>query len=166
MAQANEIGRIKDKIEAARAKLLAAGNGLDEAAWEWRPQDGRWSARLTLAHVGSAQRGHLNVARRLVSGQAVDLPAFDLDAWNAAQVAERTDWTVAEILADLEAAQQETFAFLDGLDAEDLAMTGSHPALGELSVAQVLRVIALHDGLHRRDILRLRREMAGQAAEA
>ena len=45
------------------------------------------------------------------------------------------------------------------LDAEKLEARGAHPALGEVSVGQALRIIALHDSLHRREILKLRREM-------
>jgi hypothetical protein len=159
MMQADDVTRIKDKAVTARARLLVAVDGFDGAAWEWRPEDGRWSARMTLAHVGSAQWSHLEVARCLVAGQPLELPNFDLDAWNAAQVTKRADWSVAQVLADLEAAHLETLAFLDALDAKNLAITGLHPALGEVSVGQVLRIIALHDNLHRRDILRLRRKM-------
>jgi len=64
-----------------------------------------------------------------------------------------------EILSDRRRARPEALTFLEGLDAEDLAVTGSHRALGEVSVGQVLRIIALHDGMHRRDIARLREEM-------
>ena len=144
---------------AARKKLLGAVDGLDADAWEWLPGDGRWSVRLTLAHVGSAQWSHLEAARRLAAGHSLDIPGFELDAWNAAAVAERTGWTVDQILADLDAAQAETLAFLDGLGAEQLGLTGRHPALGEVTVAQVLRVISVHDGLHRRDVLKLWKEM-------
>jgi uncharacterized damage-inducible protein DinB len=155
----DEVQRIKNKLTAARDRLLSAADGLDKGQWEWRPDDGRWSVRLVLAHVGAAQWSHLDVARRLVAGEVAEIPDFDLDAWNNAAVAKRADWSVEQVLADLDAAQRATFDFLDGLDAEKLAITGSHPALGELSVGQVVRVIGLHDGLHRRDVLRLRREM-------
>jgi uncharacterized damage-inducible protein DinB len=155
----DEAKKIKEKLAAARDKLLAAVEGLDRAHWDWQPDDGRWSVRLTLAHVGSAQWSHLEVARRLAVGETVDLPGFELDAWNEAQVSERADWSVDQVLADLKTAQQASFAFLDELDAETLARTGAHPALGEMSVGQVIRVIGLHDSLHRRDLLRLLEEM-------
>jgi uncharacterized damage-inducible protein DinB len=156
----DKVRQIKQKLAAARGKLLATVEGLDAAQWDWQPEDGRWSVRLTLAHVGSAQWSHLQVARWLAAGETVDLTGFDLDAWNEAHVAERADWPVDQVLADLEAAQQASFAFLEGLDAQTLARTGTHPALGEMSVGQVIRVIGLHDNLHRRDLLRLLDEMA------
>ncbi len=154
------IPAIEAKLTKARSKLLATVEGLDEAEWNWLPREGRWSARLTLAHVGSAHWSHLEVARRLVAGEAADIPGFDLDEWNEARVAERAGWSAERVLADLQAAQQATSAFLAGLDPEELAVRGSHPALGEVSVDQVLRVIALHDNMHRRDILNLLREMS------
>lgn len=155
----DEAQKIKSRLTAARTKLLAEVEDLDTERWEWRPGDGRWSVRLTLAHVGAAQWSHLEVARHMAAGEVVEIPGFDLDAWNEAAVAERAQWSIEQVLADLEMAQQATFEFLDGLDAEKLEITGSHPALGEMSVGQVLRVIGLHDGLHRRDLLQLRREM-------
>lgn len=161
--QADEIAKIKERLTTGRARLLATVGDLNEAAWDWRPEDGRWSVRLALAHVGSAQWSHLEVARRLLAGHPVNLPDFDLDAWNNAQVAERANWSVRQILGDLDAGQTETLAFLDGLEADELAISGCHPALGEVSVGQVLRIIALHDGMHRRDILQLRQEMGERA---
>jgi len=151
--------QIEEKLASARGKLLAAVDELDEAEWGWQPGDGRWSARLTLAHVGSAHWSHLEVARRILARETLDLPDFELDRWNEARVAERAGWTTEQVLADLRAAQEATFAFTAGLDAPKLDARGTHPVLGEVSVGQVLRIIALHDSLHRRDVLTLRREM-------
>lgn len=158
----DEVQRTKKKLAAARERLLSTVDRLDRDQWEWRPGDGRWSVRLVLAHVGAAQWSHLEVARRLVAGQTVEIPDFDLDAWNQAAVAKRADWSVEQVLADLDEGQRAMFEFLDGLDAEKLAITGSHPALGEMNVGQVARVIGLHDGLHRRDVLKLRQEMGAE----
>mgnify|MGYP001244297783 CR=1 FL=1 len=151
--------QIREKLDSARTKLLEVVEDLDEAAWDWLPGDGRWSVRLTLAHVGSAHWSHLEVARSLVAGQTIDLPGFELDEWNEARVTERADWSPGRILADLKAAQDATLAFMAELEAKDLEARGVHPALGEVSAGQVLGVIALHDSLHRRDIVKLLREM-------
>lgn len=155
----DEAQRIKDKLAAARLKLLEATDGLTGDGWAWQPSDGRWSIRLTLAHVGSAHWDHLEVARSVATGTEIEIPGFDLDAWNEAAVMQRLDWSVNQVLADLAAAEEATFAFLDGLDSQALERRGSHPALGEVTVDQVLRIIGLHDHLHRRDVLQLRQEM-------
>ena len=63
------------------------------------------------------------------------------------------------LLADLDAAQEATLDLLHSLEDETLAMTGTHPAWGEVSLRQVLRIIPLHDSMHRRDILKLRKAM-------
>jgi hypothetical protein len=159
--RSEDMAKLKTKIQSARAKFLALLDGLDETTWEWEPGDGRWSVRLTVAHVGSAQWDHLEVVKRLLAGEPTAMPEFDLDTWNAASVAKRMDWTPERILADLEAAHLETMSLLDALDDDQLQVTGLHPALGSISVGQVLKIIALHDGLHRRDVLRLLREING-----
>ena len=151
--------KIENKLVAGRARLLASVEGLDGIEWDWQPGDGRWSVRLTLAHVGSAQRSHLEVAKHLVSGESLNVPEFELDTWNEAAAAERAHWSVGQVLADLDAAQHETLAFLRDLDAEKLSISGLHPALGEVTVGKVLRFIPIHDNMHRRDILRLLAEM-------
>ena len=159
MMPADEIAKIRGKVTASRARLLAEVEGLQGRHWDWHSADDHFSVRQTLSHVGSAQRNHLQVAHSILSGTAINLPEFDLNTWNVAQVAKRGGWTPDEVLADLRGAHEETLAFLDGLDSEKLTLTGSHPALGEVSVGQVLRIIALHDGIHRREIARLRAEM-------
>lgn len=159
--QTNEIVLLRDRLRAARAKLLAAVDGLDARAWSWLPGDGRWSIGLTLAHVGSAQWDHLKVVQRLLDGRPIVVSEFDLDAWNAASVGKREGWSRGKILADLGAAEEKTLAILGGLDVSQLAVAGTHPALGTVTVGEVFRIIGLHDGLHRRDVLRLLREMNG-----
>jgi uncharacterized damage-inducible protein DinB len=159
----DETQRIQDKLLVARRKLLEATASLTAEQWEWQPGDGRWSIRLTLAHVGSAQWSHLEVARSLAAGDEIEIPDFDLDAWNAAAVTQRLDWSVDQVLADLTLAQEATVAFLDELDTPTLERRGSHPALGEVTVGQVLRIMGLHDNLHRRDVLQLRQEMGNDS---
>jgi len=154
----DEIQQIEAKLAASRSKLLAAVEGLDETGWDWQPGDGHWSVRLILAHVGSAHWSHLEVARSLVAGETVNIPGFELDEWNEARVAERAGWPVGQVLADLQAAQEETFAFMAELDTAKLEARGAHPALGEVSVGQLLRIIALHDSLHRKDIHQVLRD--------
>jgi hypothetical protein len=158
-----KIQRIQSKLGQTRARLLTVVEGLAAECWDWRPQDGRWSARLTLAHVGSAQWDHLEVARRMVAGEPTAVPNFDLDTWNNARVGERSHWSVEQVLADLEAAQRATIGFLESISDADLATAGTHPVLGETSVGQVIRLIPLHDNLHRRDLLRLVQEMPAES---
>jgi hypothetical protein len=61
----------------------------------------------------------------------------------------------------MERVQQETLAFLHRLEPSQLAAVGTHPVFGKTTAGQVLRIMALHDGLHRRDILQLLRETDG-----
>ncbi len=151
---------IRDRIVTARSRLLASVAGLTSESWGWEPGGGRWSIAETLAHVGAAQWSHLDAARRFLDGEQTGIQGFDLNAWNRAAVAEREGWTVQQILQDLDAAGQETLEFLATLGPDDMRTTGFHPALGTVSVAQVLRVIAIHDGMHRKDILALLEEMS------
>jgi hypothetical protein len=64
-----------------------------------------------------------------------------------------------EAPADLHGAHEDTMALLDSQDPAMLTITATHPALGHMSVAQVLRIMALRDGMRRRDLARQRDQM-------
>jgi hypothetical protein len=44
-----------------------------------------------MAHVAAARRGHLEVAQRLVAGESVNIPGFDLDAGTPPMSTSRED---------------------------------------------------------------------------
>jgi hypothetical protein len=54
---------------------------------------------------------------------------------------------------------------LGGLDDQCLFITGLHPALGEITVSQVLRIIALHDEMHRMYIAKRKAEMGDSSGQ-
>ncbi len=108
---------IVDKLESTRAAVLQTIQKLDEAALNWTPGDGRWSIRQTLAHLAEVEGSHLRIAQAIAAGETVELPGFDLDAWNAAAVAARQDRSTAELLTEMAANRERTLATIMDLDA-------------------------------------------------
>ena len=65
---------------------------------------GMWSAREVVAHLA----GWLHEAARALNAWLKDgspMPDYDIDAFNAASVADRADWDWDHVLADLRAGQ-------------------------------------------------------------
>ncbi|MFB0536845.1 MAG: DinB family protein, partial [Anaerolineae bacterium] len=129
------------------------------------PGDGRWSIKETLAHLASAEGSHRQVAQDIAAGQTVDVPDFDLDAWNAARVAERRQRSIGQILEEMAAERQRTLSALQDLEDEAFDRQGLHPVLGETTVLKVFRIIPIHERWHLKDIRQLleeQRERQGQ----
>ena len=158
MASEKRVQTLIDKLAATRKEILQTIEGLDEGALTWQPGDGRWSIKETLAHLASAEGSHRQVAQAIAAGQAVDLADFDLDTWNAAQVAERRQRSIDEILEEMTAERQRTLSALQDLENETLDRQGLHPALGETTVLKVFRIIHIHERWHLKDIRQLLEE--------
>jgi len=158
MASEKRVQTLINKLAATREEILQAIEGLDEGTLTWRPGDGRWSIKETLAHLASAEGSHRQVAQAIAAGQTVDVPDFDLDAWNAAQVAKRRQRSIDEILEEMAVERQRTLNALQDLENEALDRQGLHPALGEITVLKVFRIIPIHERWH----LEEQREQRGQ----
>ncbi len=165
MASEKRVQALIDKLAAAREEILQTIEGLDEEALTWRPGDGRWSISENLAHLASSEGSHRQVGQAIAAGQTVDAPDFDLDTWNAARVAERRERSVDEILEEMAAERQRTLSALQDLEDEALDREGLHPALGEIAVLKVFRIIPIHERWHLKDIKQLLGEQGEQRGQ-
>ena len=165
MAGGKRVQALIDKLASARGEILQTIEGLDGEALTWQPGDDRWSIKETLAHLASAEGSHRQVAQAIAVGQTVDVPDFDLDAWNAARVAERRQRSTDEILEEMAAERQRTLSALQDLEDEVLDHQGLHPALGETTVLKVLRIIPIHERWHLKDIQQLLEEQGEQRGQ-
>ena len=158
MASEKRVQTPVDKLAAGREEILQTIEGLDEGALTWQPGDGRRSIKETLAHLASAEGSHRQVAQAIAAGQTWDVPDFDLDTWNGAQVAKRRQRSIDEILGEMAAERQRTLSALQDLEGEALECQGLHPILGETTVLKVFRIIPIHERWHLKDIKRLLEE--------
>ena len=112
MVGEKQVQTLIDKLAVAREEILQTMEGLDEGALIWQPGNGRWSIKETLAHLASAEGSHRQVAQAIAAGQTWDVPDFDLDTWNASQVAKRRQRSIDEILEEMAAERQRTLSAL------------------------------------------------------
>lgn len=147
--------KLVPKMQATRDELLACINGLDQARLAWRPHEGGWSIRDTLAHLADAERAHRRFVQAVLAGRPIHLEGFDMHRWNEEHVARRAGQTIQEILDALRAERQETLAFIPTIPAGAWDKQGDHPALGRVSIRQVVRVIGVHERMHLKEIRHL-----------
>lgn len=156
----NERQQMIEKMTAVRHELVALVEGLDDAAQNFRPADGRWTVRENVAHLVDAEKAHRRFIQAVLAGRELSASAeFDLDRWNNSHVEKRAGQSTAELLVELAAQRDETLAVIRGISAADWQKEGDHPALGRIAVRQVAKIIGVHEKMHLRDMQSVLAEM-------
>ena len=160
-----EIEALTDKLKTERALLLAAVNRLNASSFI-RPCDGGWSAQDILAHLAAAEQLNFKFAKLMVTQDspvqltafAADYPdftgEFSLDRFNAYLIKKLRTKSLAEVLDGLEESRGETLAWVETLTPDQLERGGQHAVWGNQNVRGMLRILALHDKIHTKDILK------------
>ena len=164
MAGSDDVGGIKEKLNAERAKLLAAFANLPRANMLRPFGEGGWSIKDLLAHVAMAESVNVAFARMMVAQDSPlqleefaraypDFPGeFDLDKFNAWMTERWRAKSLDEIVAALDQARAETLAWLETLSPAQLERSGEHAVWGKQSIRGMFRILVIHDKFHRGDI--------------
>jgi rubrerythrin len=142
-------------MQFTREELLAFIAGLDQAVLTQHSPEEGWSIRDNLAHLADAERAHRRFVAAVLEGRPTRLEGFDLDRWNQEHVARRAGQSIPEILDALHAERQQTLAFIAAIPADAWDRRGQHPALGDVSVEQVIKIIGVHERMHLKEIRKL-----------
>jgi len=103
---------VLNHLVSARARLLAAIEGLSETEMTTLPISGVWTLRQVLAHIDGWAVWDLEAIRAIQQGSSPDLSAIqDVDVFNNCLVAQRKEWSVDRILAEM----QETLTAMQEL---------------------------------------------------
>jgi uncharacterized damage-inducible protein DinB len=114
-----------DHLCAARSELLAAVQDLSAAEMTGVPMSGAWTVREILAHIGGWATWDVACIKDILEQNHPDLSVIrDVDAFNAALVAERQDWSIQQILAEMATAQSALEGVLGALPEETLLHDG------------------------------------------
>jgi hypothetical protein len=115
------------------------------------PNDEGWSLKDIVAHLADVESlafearitRMLEEARPLI--QSIDPPGHLAASGYAARA-------LGELLDELERRRSEHVAWLRGLSVDDMASTGEHDAVGEISVRDIAHQWAAHDLQHLRQM--------------
>jgi hypothetical protein len=148
-------------VEAARAELLAAIEGLSEEQMTKVPVAGDWTLKEILAHIAGWTVWDLAAVRGILAGDTPDFaPIADVDAFNAALVAERCSWPLERILLEMEEALEATLELLAGLPENEIFDEGRFRGPYWRSLAEWLQVAWEHEQEHTEQIRAWREEVA------
>ena len=155
---ADEVARVLEENQRARAELLEAVDGLP-AGRRMEPWFGEWSVQDILAHIFMWQNGFAHALERIARGERPEIPEYDpqsetgTDDFNAVAVESNRHLSWEELLAHLRAARERHEAAVKNL-------VGNLPAerFEPGRAARRLADSATHDDEHIPAILDWRRE--------
>lgn len=125
-----------------------------------RPEaPGKWSIAEVIEHLTDAEAVTAFRLRAIVAEDTPELAAYDQDRW-AARL-RYGDAPVGEVLEELAAVRRRNLRLYGALTPAECARFGRHPERGEESAARLAQLMAGHDLVHRRQIERIRRAVAG-----
>jgi hypothetical protein len=117
--------------------------------------EGTWSAFDIVGHLVSGERSDWlpRVRILLEHGEACSFPPFD----RFAQFQERRDRTLQQLLTDFACLRRENLDALLALNLqpEDMNRRGNHPALGVVTLSELLATWAVHDLTHLHQLSRV-----------
>ncbi len=123
------------------------------AALTQREAPGKWSVAGVMQHLADSEVVNGYRIRLMLSADRPPIPAYDQDAWAAALGYEAADPALA--CRDFAAARAANVRRWRPLDHQALARSGVHAERGVESVGQLIRLLAGHDLVHRRQIARI-----------
>lgn len=150
--------RLDDSIallERTPAALNALLRGLPET-WTHRNEgDGTWTAFDVIGHLIHGEKTDWMPRTRLILQSGEDTPFEPFDRFAQARASEGK--SLEELLDEFARLRTQSLDELRALNLqpEDLARPGRHPALGAVTLAQLLATWAAHDLSHLHQLARL-----------
>jgi len=145
----------REVANALRAALLAVRvecTGLPMAMLRWHPAPGEWCVLEVLGHLIEAEeRGFAGRVRTLLAETDPRFQTWDQDA--VARERRDCEGDLAGILAEWTRLREASATLVEALRPGDLVRSGQHPAVGRLSVSDLLAEWVHHDRNHQRQIL-------------
>jgi hypothetical protein len=139
-------------LRSAAVQIGAEVRALPARVLAFHPAAGEWCVKEVLGHLIEAERRGFGGRIRIVLG--ADRPA--LQTWDQNAVArERRDCErdAAALVGELLALREDGAKLVETLRPADLARSGRHPTVGDLSVGMLLQEWVHHDRNHLRQIL-------------
>lgn len=137
------------------ATLRALLEGMPAAVLSHRMAEGTFSVTDVVGHLIHGERTDWvpRIRHILAHGETAPFAPFDRRGFEVAIAGRSTE----DLLAELSALRDENLAYLRALalTREQLGLPGLHPALGRVTIGQLLMTTAVHDLNHLDQIARV-----------
>jgi hypothetical protein len=158
--------QIEEAVEILRrtpATLTALLRGLPEAWTKGAAGPETWSAYDVVGHLLHGEETDWIARARIIleEGEGHPFESFD----RTAMFAKYQSYSLDQLLGAFAQAREKSLATLDGLNVTPakLALKGTHPALGTVTLSQLLATWAVHDLNHIGQIVEVMAHQYGDA---
>jgi len=111
-----------------------------------------WQIRDVLAHFISAEKSFLKLFENIRNGGSGAPDDFSINEFNDSQVLKMKDIDSRKLLILFSETRSLTLEWLKGLSEGEMTKTGRHPAMGEATLGEMIKMIYLHNQIHLRDL--------------
>ena len=140
---------VLNQLARVRARLLAAIEGLSEREITTPPVCGVWTLQEVLAHISGWAVWDLEAIRAIQQGKSHDLSVIqDVDVFNNWLVAQRKEWSVDRILAEMEDIQTAMQELVRSMSDQHLLDVGPFQGPYWENLAEWLQVAWEHEEEH------------------
>ena len=140
------------------AWLKKAIKGLSTEQLRTRETPRKWSILEVLGHLADTEVVYRYRMRMIVAEPGCRIVGYDQDAW--AKRLKYQEQDPALVMKEIEAVRGATLRWLRSLSETELDRAGEHDERGEESVRHIMKMVAGHDLLHRKQIERIRSVVA------
>lgn len=130
--------------------LREAWGRVPEAARQWRPGPGKWSAHEIIVHCADSETNAAGRIRYLLAERDPRILGYDQDRW--AELIDYHALPIEPAFQAIEAVRRNTLPLLRRLTDTQLAIMGHHTESGAYGVADWLRTYGEHLHVHVRQI--------------
>ena len=158
-----ELSEITAILARTPATLRALLSDLPEPWLEANEGEGTFNPRDVLGHLIHGEKTDWIPRARLILASGESQPFVPFDRFGFREAIEGV--STEALLFGFETLRRENLATLSGfsLTADQLALTGMHPELGRVTLAQLLATWAVHDLNHAGQIVRVMARRYSQA---
>ena len=155
MRETPDILAAKLRSEGERIRAYFASLGDTQWHTEIYDEGAVWTPRSILAHLMTSERGFLKLFENVRTGGGGSSADFSIDRHNARQQESTRDLLPSELLRQYAEVRSEMVGYVAQLSHADLEARGRHPALGDTTLLDMIKMLFLHNSLHVRDIKRV-----------
>jgi hypothetical protein len=141
-----------EKIRELPERLREQVSGLTDAQLTTHFLAGEWTVAQNVHHLADSHMNSFIRMRLILTEERPPLKPYDQDRW--AELADSGTTALNESLGILEGLHRRWVRLFESLAAADWQRAGLHPEIGEVTIADILRIYAAHGEGHLEQIER------------
>jgi hypothetical protein len=152
----SEHANLLERLKATARDLVSLTNGVAPARMDRRAGPREWSASMVVAHLADAELMYAVRVKQVLTEDRPYFVPYDENVW--VDRFSRVPEDLKDTLARWRFQREHTVRVLESLEDADWRRLGVHSTRGEMTMRQLVSLVADHDRSH---LDQLRRALAG-----